>query len=70
MLVPRRLDSKSEKKATMNAAPPNNLAKFVLSRELCTPFQLYGEVKRLMLDGVLTEDSVELVTEWFIAPSA
>jgi hypothetical protein len=46
---------------------PTVLAKFVLSKDKCTPFQLYEESKRLMLNGVLDESLLDLVTEWCIA---
>lgn len=43
------------------------LAKFVLSKNMCTPLQLHKEVWRLVLDGVLDEDLVSFVKEWYIA---
>jgi hypothetical protein len=46
---------------------PTILAKFVLSKQMCTPFQLYEEVMRLVLEGVLDEDAVEFIEMWLIA---
>ena len=45
---------------------PTILAKFVLSKQMCTPFQLYEEVMRLVLEGVLDEDAVEFIEMWLI----
>lgn len=46
---------------------PTILAKFVLSKDQCTQWQLYQEVMPLVLNGVLDEDAVSCVKEWCLA---
>jgi hypothetical protein len=63
---PGELVAKVRKKMPRMLLLPRILAKFVLSWEMCTPYHLYGEVIRFMLDGALDKDSVDLVKEWCI----
>ena len=64
---PGDLATKVNKRLPRMLLLPTILAKFVLSKQRCTPFQLYEEVMRLVLEGVLDEEAVEFVGVWLMA---